>query len=73
MCENVCPISPDKCPPHIEGCEKEIENIAMSKAKELYGEELPEIVRQRLDKELNSIIKNGFSVLYILFLSLFFQ
>ena len=66
MCENVCPISPDKCPPHIEGCEKEIENIAMSKAKELYGEELPEIVKQRLDKELNSIIKNGFSVMYII-------
>ena len=66
MCENVCPISPDKCPPHIEGCEKEIENIAMSKAKELYGEDLPEIVKQRLDKELNSIIKNGFSVMYII-------
>ena len=66
MCEEVCPISPDKCPPHIEGCETEIENIAMTRAKELYGEELPDIVKQRLDKELNSIIKNGFSVMYII-------
>ena len=66
MCETVCPINPDKCPPHIDGCEKEIENIAMTRAKELYGEELPEIVKQRLEKELNSIIKNGFSVMYII-------
>ena len=66
MCEEVCPISPDKCPPHIEGCEEEIERIAMTRAKELYGEELPQIVKERLDKELNSIIKNGFSVMYII-------
>ena len=66
MCEKISPISPDKCPPHIEGCEKEIEEIAMTRAKELYGEELPEIVKTRLEKELNSIIKNGFSVMYII-------
>ena len=66
MCEKISPISPDKCPPHIEGCEQEIENIAMTRAKELYGEDLPEIVKTRLERELNSIIKNGFSVMYII-------
>ena len=66
MCERISPISPEKCPPYIEGCEQEIENIAMTKAKELYGEELPQIVSQRLEKELQSIIKNGFSVMYII-------
>lgn len=66
MCEQISPISPEKCPPHIDGCEKQIEDIAMTKAKELYGEELPSIVKERLDKELQSIIKNGFSVMYII-------
>ncbi len=66
MCDRISPISDEKCPPHIDGCEKEIENIATTRAKELYGEELPEIVKQRLDKELDSIIKNGFSVMYII-------
>jgi DNA polymerase-3 subunit alpha (Gram-positive type) len=66
MCEEICPISKEKCPPHIEGCEKEIEEIATKKAKELYGENLPKIVKERMEKELNSIIKNGFSVMYII-------
>ncbi len=66
MCEAISPISKEKCPPHIEGCEKKIEDIAMSKAKELYGDPLPEIVEVRLRKELDSIIKNGFSVMYII-------
>jgi len=66
MCEKISPISPEKCPPHIEGCEQTIKDIAYGKAHELYGEELPEIVKARLDKELDSIIKNGFSVMYII-------
>ena len=66
MCEQISPISKEKCPPYIEGCEKTIEDIAMNRAKELYGEELPEIVNVRLKKELDSIIKNGFSVMYII-------
>ena len=66
MCENISPISPEKCPPHIPGCEEEIRNIAYKKAHELYGDPLPEIVQTRLDKELDSIIKNGFSVMYII-------
>ena len=66
MCERISPISPEKCPPHIEGCEQTIKDIAFSKAHELYGDPLPDIVQERLDKELNSIIKNGFSVMYII-------
>ena len=66
MCEKISPISSEKCPPHIEGCEKQIEEIAYNRAKELYGEKLPEIVQARLNKELQSIIKNGFSVMYII-------
>ncbi len=66
MCEPISPISPDKCTPYIDGCEKNIEDIAMNKAHELYGNPLPEIVETRLRKELDSIIKNGFSVMYII-------
>ena len=66
MCDRISPISSEKCPPHIEGCEQTIKDIAYSKAHELYGDPLPEIVQNRLDKELDSIIKNGFSVMYII-------
>jgi len=66
MCEKISPISPEKCPPYIEGCEEDIKNIAYKKAYELYGDPLPEIVQLRVDKELDSIIKNGFSVMYII-------
>lgn len=66
MCENISPISPEKCPPHIEGCEQTIKDIAYKKAHELYGNPLPDIVEERLSKELDSIIKNGFSVMYII-------
>ena len=66
MIERISPISDEKCPPHIDGCEKMIEDIAMTRAKELYGDPLPDVVKERLDKELESIIKNGFSVMYII-------
>ncbi len=66
MCEKISPISPEKCPPHIDGCEQTIKDIAYNKAHELYGDPLPDLVQERLDKELNSIIKNGFSVMYII-------
>ena len=66
MCEQISPISPEKCPPHIPGCEEDIKNIAYKKAHELYGDPLPEIVQTRLDKELDSIISNGYSVMYII-------
>ena len=66
MCERISPISPEKCPPYIDNCEQTIKDIAYTKAHELYGENLPEIVALRLQKELDSIIKNGFSVMYII-------
>lgn len=66
MCDQISPISPEKCPPHIPGCEQTIKDIAYEKAHELYGDPLPELVQERLDKELDSIIKNGFSVMYII-------
>ena len=66
MCERIRPISPEKCPPHIPGCEKTIKDIAYNKAHELYGDPLPKIVQDRLDRELNSIISNGYSVMYII-------
>ena len=66
MCEEISPISSEKCPPHLENAEKDIEEICTNKAKELYGDPLPQIVQDRLNRELDSIIKNGFSTLYII-------
>ena len=66
MCEEVSPISSEKCPPVLENAERDIEEICTNKAKELYGEELPQVVKDRLKRELDSIIKNGFSTLYII-------
>ena len=66
MCEKMSPIADYKATPHIEGCEQMIRDITMNRAHELYGENLPEIVQSRIDKELDSIIKNGFSVMYII-------
>lgn len=66
MCEQISPISAEKCPPHIEGCEQTIKDIAYEKAHDLYGDTLPEIVKERVDRELDSIINNGFSVMYII-------
>ena len=66
MCEEISPISPEKCPPVLENAERDIKEICTSKAKELYGDPLPQIVQDRLKRELDSIIKNGFSTLYII-------
>ena len=66
MCERISPISPEKCPPHIPGCEEDIRRITYEKAHQLYGDPLPEIIETRLEKELNSIINNGYSVMYII-------
>ena len=66
MCETIAPVRPDKCPPVIENSDKELEQKCYETAKEMYGENVPEIVRNRLDRELNSIISNGYSVMYII-------
>lgn len=66
MIENIEPIPQKTFPPKIEGAEEEFERLSVTKAKEIYGDPLPEIVQKRLDKELNSIIKNGFSVMFMI-------
>ena len=65
MIDEVIPVPLGTYPPKIEGAEQEIERLAYEKAREVYGDPLPDIVRERLEKELNSIIKNGFAVMYI--------
>ncbi|MBR4173165.1 MAG: PolC-type DNA polymerase III, partial [Clostridia bacterium] len=64
MVENVRPIPTKKCPPEIPGANEDIRNSAIKKAKEIYGDPLPDIVSERLTKELDSIIGNGFGVMY---------
>ncbi|MCM1145188.1 MAG: PolC-type DNA polymerase III [Blautia sp.] len=66
MIESMSPVRPDKCPPVIADSDKLLTDICYKKAHELYGEELPEIVRARLERELHSIISNGFAVMYII-------
>ncbi|MDO4339781.1 MAG: PolC-type DNA polymerase III [Eubacteriales bacterium] len=66
MIEKISPIHPDKFPPVIENSDQDLRNICYNKAHEMYGEVLPQIVEQRLEKELNSIISNGYAVMYII-------
>ena len=64
--ERISPVSPDKCPPVIENSDVTLREICYEKAHSMYGENLPEIVTERLERELNSIISNGFAVMYII-------
>lgn len=66
MVERISPVRPDKCPPVIENSDQKLTKACYEKAYAQYGNPLPEIVKTRLDKELNSIIKNGFAVMYII-------
>ena len=66
MIEKISPIHPDKFPPVIENSDQDLKNICFTKAHEMYGDPLPEIVESRLDRELNSIISNGYAVMYII-------
>ena len=66
MIEKISPIHPDKFPPVIENSDRDLKEMCFQKAHELYGEELPQIVEDRLNKELNSIISNGYAVMYII-------
>lgn len=64
--EIIEPVRPDKCPPVIEDSDKTLTDICYRRAREIYGDDLPIQVSSRLDKELNSIISNGFAVMYII-------
>ncbi len=66
MCEKISPVRPDKCPPVIENSDQMLRDICYNKAHEIYGEKLPAIVHERLERELNSIISNGYAVMYII-------
>ena len=66
MCEKISPVRPDKCPPVIENSDGMLREICYTRAHEIYGEELPLVVVERLERELNSIISNGFAVMYII-------
>ena len=66
MAEKITPVRPDKCPPVIPDSDKTLREICYNKAHSRYGEELPPIVTERLERELNSIISNGFAVMYII-------
>ncbi len=66
MIERISPVRPDKCPPVIENSDENLREICYNKAHSIYGENLPPQVSKRLEKELDSIIGNGFAVMYII-------
>ncbi len=66
MCERISPVRPDKCPPVIPNSDETLRTICYNRAHDMYGEKLPEIVVNRLERELHSIISNGFAVMYII-------
>ncbi|MDD2481167.1 MAG: PolC-type DNA polymerase III [Lutispora sp.] len=64
--EEIIPIPQETYPPKIDGAEEQIKEMTMSKAHSIYSDELPQVVKERLDKELNSIINNGYAVMYLI-------
>ncbi len=66
MIEKFSPVYPDKCPPVIDNSDQQLRDICYRKAHSMYGKDLPSQVSERLEHELNSIIKNGFAVMYII-------
>ena len=66
MIDKISPVRPDKCPPVIENSDQQLRDICYSKATSMYGPDLPVQVKERLEKELTSIIGNGFAVMYII-------
>ncbi len=66
MIEVISPVRPDKCPPVFENSDSDLRKMCFDKAHSMYGDKLPDIVESRLTKELDSIINNGYSVMYII-------
>ncbi len=66
MCEFISPVRPDKAPPVIEDSDRKLRDICERRAHQLYGEKLPPVVEERLERELHSIISNGYAVMYII-------
>ena len=66
MIEKISPVRPDKCPPVIDNSDQQLRDICYKKAHEMYGENLPDVLTERLERELHSIISNGFAVMYII-------
>lgn len=66
MIEDIRPVPEEKCPPVIEGSAEDIERMCREKATRIYGDPLPELVEERMKKELTSIINNGFAVMYMI-------
>ena len=66
MVDKINPCSPRKCPPFIENSDQDLRDICYNKAHEIYGRDLPPIVEERLQRELKSIIGNGYAVMYII-------
>ncbi|MCR4806921.1 MAG: PolC-type DNA polymerase III [Lachnospiraceae bacterium] len=66
MVDRIEPVRPDKCPPVIENSDRILRDICYTRAHEMYGDDLPVQVSARLERELNSIISNGFAVMYII-------
>jgi DNA polymerase-3 subunit alpha (Gram-positive type) len=64
--DEIIPIKDQLYTPNMEGANEEVTRLSYDEAKRLYGEQLPELVEKRLEKELNSIIGNGFSVIYLI-------
>ncbi len=65
-CEAIAPVRPDKCVPVIRDSDKTLRKLCYEKARQIYGDDLPKVVEERLEKELTSIISNGYSVMYII-------
>ena len=64
MIEPMMPVPDGKFPPKIDGAEEDLRNACEERAADMYGSPLPQEIRARLDKELNSIIDNGYAVMY---------
>ncbi len=65
-CDYITPVRPDKCPPVIPDSDRILRDLCYKNATAMYGDPLPEVVKERLERELNSIISNGFAVMYII-------